>query len=192
MSAGGSLRAGTPLRGYPSHCVGPFAREAADGYTVPKAPAGYALINVIDIVSRNIGQLQWKNLCSCQSYAYTSGLYTIRFRENVLFRTKCIFRRVLYHSNVLYGTKQHTSKGTQLKHQQFRAKTRKRPQTTAFSWKNYINTIFRKTLPFSGQMLGYEQFVQTKTFSHGQMFGVQQLIRKHMPFSRQNVLGVAT
>lgn len=54
MSAGGSLRAGTPLRGYPSHCVGPFAREAADGYTIPKAPAGYALINVIDIVSRNM------------------------------------------------------------------------------------------------------------------------------------------
>ena len=53
MSAVGSLRAGTPLRGYPSHCVGPF-REAADGYTVPKAPAGYALINVIDIVSRNM------------------------------------------------------------------------------------------------------------------------------------------
>lgn len=97
----------------------PSAREAADGYTVPKAPAGYALINVIDIVSRNIGQLQWKNLCSCQSYAYTSGLYTIRFRENVLFRTKCIFRRVLYHSTVLYGTKQHTSKEVLLKRQQF-------------------------------------------------------------------------
>lgn len=32
----------------------PSAREAADGYTVPKAPAGYALINVIDIVSRNM------------------------------------------------------------------------------------------------------------------------------------------
>lgn len=30
------------------------SREAADGYTVPKAPAGYALINVIDIVSRNM------------------------------------------------------------------------------------------------------------------------------------------
>lgn len=28
----------------------PSAREAADGYTVPKAPAGYALINVIDII----------------------------------------------------------------------------------------------------------------------------------------------
>ena len=26
------------------------SREAADGYTVPKAPAGYALINVIDII----------------------------------------------------------------------------------------------------------------------------------------------
>jgi len=30
------------------------SREAADGYTVPKAPAGYALINVIDLVSRNM------------------------------------------------------------------------------------------------------------------------------------------
>ena len=28
----------------------PSAHEAADGYTVPKAPAGYALINVIDII----------------------------------------------------------------------------------------------------------------------------------------------
>lgn len=44
------MYAGSSLRGYPSHCVGP----AADGYTVPKAPAGYALINVIDIVSRNM------------------------------------------------------------------------------------------------------------------------------------------
>lgn len=86
------------------------SREAADGYTVPEAPTGYALINVIDIVSRNIGQLQLKNLCSCQSYAYTSGLYTIRFRENVLYRTKCIFRRVLYYSNVLTGTKGTISK----------------------------------------------------------------------------------
>ena len=31
------------------------SREAADGYTGPEAPAGYALINVIDIVSRNLG-----------------------------------------------------------------------------------------------------------------------------------------
>ena len=31
------------------------SREAVDGYTVSEAPAGYALINVIDIVSRNIG-----------------------------------------------------------------------------------------------------------------------------------------
>ena len=31
------------------------SREAADGHTVPEAPAGYVLINVIDIVSRNIG-----------------------------------------------------------------------------------------------------------------------------------------
>lgn len=28
-----------------------------DGYTGPEAPAGYALINVIDIVSRNTGRL---------------------------------------------------------------------------------------------------------------------------------------
>lgn len=28
-----------------------------DGYTGPEAPACYALINVIDIVSRNIGRL---------------------------------------------------------------------------------------------------------------------------------------
>lgn len=66
MSAGGSLRAGTPLRGYPS-------REAADGYTVPEVPAGYALINVIDIVSRNIGRLKWKNRCSLLSLACPSG-----------------------------------------------------------------------------------------------------------------------
>lgn len=31
------------------------SREAVDGYTGPEAPAGYVLINVIDIVSRNIG-----------------------------------------------------------------------------------------------------------------------------------------
>ena len=88
----------------------PSAREAADGYTVPKAPAGYALINVIDIVSRNIGQLQWKNLCSCQSYAYTSGLYTIRFRENVLHGTKCPALMVWFRINVLTGTKGTISK----------------------------------------------------------------------------------
>lgn len=62
MYARSSLRAGTPLRGYPSHCVGPFAREAADGYTVPEAPAGYAMINVIDIVSRNMKILSMDRL----------------------------------------------------------------------------------------------------------------------------------
>lgn len=45
-----------------------------DGYTVPEAPAGYVLINVIDIVSRNIGQLQWGNRCSLLSLACPSGL----------------------------------------------------------------------------------------------------------------------
>lgn len=74
MSAGGSLRAGTPLRGYPSHCVGPFAREAADGYTVPEAPAGYTPSTVIDIVCRNIGQLQWGNKCLLLSLACPSDL----------------------------------------------------------------------------------------------------------------------
>lgn len=40
----------------------PSAREAADGYTVPEAPAGYALINVIDIVSRNMKILSMDRL----------------------------------------------------------------------------------------------------------------------------------
>lgn len=45
-----------------------------DGYTGPEAPAGYALINVIDIVSRNLGRLKWKNRCSLLSLACPSGL----------------------------------------------------------------------------------------------------------------------
>lgn len=50
------------------------SREAADGYTGPEAPAGYALINVIDIVSRNIGRLKWRNRWALLSLACPSGL----------------------------------------------------------------------------------------------------------------------
>ena len=52
----------------------PSAREAADGYTVPEDPASHAPINVIDIVSRNNGQLQWGNRCFLLSLACPSDL----------------------------------------------------------------------------------------------------------------------